>query len=80
MDREAEILQQWIEIAPFQRRLRQPRERIGREQDKQKESRRDPGLHAQHVRLQRRRQILPKAATSAPKEARISTHSSIEPS
>ena len=81
MDREAEILQDRIEVAALERRLREAQERVRGEQDEQIEGAGDPRLHRQHVGLQAspadwRRT----AATSAPNSARMSTHSSIEPS
>ena len=57
MDGEAEILQDRVEVAAFERRVRQARERVGGDEDEQIEGAGDPRLHRQHMRLQRRRQI-----------------------
>ena len=57
MHRETEILQDRIEIAALDRHLGQPPERVRGEEDEQVEGGRDPGLHRQHVGLERGRQI-----------------------
>ena len=57
MNGQSWILQDRIEIAPFERRLADPQERIRRDQNEQIEGDRDPGLDAEHVGAQSRRQI-----------------------
>jgi hypothetical protein len=52
MNREAEILQDRIEIAAFGRRRIEPPERIRRCQYKENKCRRDQPLHAQHIGAQ----------------------------
>ena len=80
MEGEAGILQDRIEIAALERRIGDAQERIRGGENEQLEGGRDPGLHRQHVGLSVTGRLLPNAATSAPNNARISTHSSIEPS
>ena len=57
MNREARILQDRVEIAALERRVGDAQERVGGQQDEEKEGDRDPGLHAEHVGLEPRRQI-----------------------
>ena len=81
MHREADVLQDRIEIAAFGRRLRDARKRVRGDQDEEIEGAGDPGLHGEHIGLQASpADSAPNSATSAPNSARISTHSSIEPS
>ena len=47
MDRQAGILQQRIEAGAFERRRIEAQKRIGGEQDKEQERRRQQALHAQ---------------------------------
>ena len=61
MDREAQILQERIEIAPLERHWEKPLERVRGEQDKQQEGDGDTGLHAQHQRPQSLRNSLAKS-------------------
>jgi len=65
MHREPDILQHRIEIASLHRRIRQPQERIGGDEDEQIECRRDPTLHGQHVCPQRQRQIVAECRNEA---------------
>ncbi len=58
MHREADILQQRIEITALDRRIGNANKGIRGDQDEQIERRRDPGLHRQHVRAQRQRQVV----------------------
>ena len=53
MHREADILQDRIEVAALERRLRHTREGIGSGENEKLERGRDPGLHAQHIGAQR---------------------------
>ena len=73
MHREPDILQHRIEIAAFQRRIGDPHERIGCQQDEQIECGRDPGLHRQHMRAQRQRQIVAECGDQ-PAEQREDRH------
>jgi hypothetical protein len=59
MDREAEVLQDRIEIAPLERRRHDAQERVRSDQNKQIERNRDPGLHRQYRRLEARRHVAP---------------------
>ena len=61
MHREPGVLQDRIEIAAFERRLREPRERIRRGQHEQLECSGDPRLHGERRRFQRRGQIAAEA-------------------
>ena len=81
MDGEAGVLQDRIEVAALERRLRQAQERVRGEQDEEIEGRRrsttaPPARCAFSVAGR----LPPNTATSAPNSARISTQSSIEPS
>ena len=44
------------------------------------EGARDPGLHGEHIGLQRLGQVAPEDRDQAPKSVRISSQSSIDPS
>ena len=57
MNGEAGILQDRIEVAPFERGLRNPQEGVRGDQDEKVEGSGDPRLHGQHACLQPRRQI-----------------------
>ena len=57
MHRETEILQDRIEVAAFQRSLGEPPKRGGGKEDEKIKRGCDPGLHRQHVGLERSRQI-----------------------
>ena len=57
MHREADVLQDRIEIAAFGRCVHDPRKRVRCGEDEQIEGAGDPGLHGEHIRLQARRQI-----------------------
>ena len=57
MHREADVLQDRVEIASLGRRLRDAQERVRGHQDEQVERARDPGLHGEHVGAQRVRQV-----------------------
>ena len=57
MDREPEILKDRIEVPAFERRLRDPKERIRGDKYKELERRCDPGLDAEHGRLEGRGNI-----------------------
>ena len=57
MHRETEILQDRIEVAAFQRSLGEPPKRVGGKEDEKIKRGCDPGLHRQHVGLERSRQI-----------------------
>jgi hypothetical protein len=59
MDREAEVLQDRIEIAPLERRRHDAQERVRSDQNEQIERNRDPGLHRQHRRLEARWHVAP---------------------
>ena len=80
MEGERGVLQDGIEAVAFGRRRAKPRERVRRQQNEQQERERDRALHRQHARAQPLGRLPPNSATAAPKMARISTHSSIEPS
>ena len=60
MDREPDILQQRIEVASLGRRARDAQERIRARENKEIKRRRDPGLNAERIGAQARRQILAK--------------------
>ncbi len=57
MHREADVLQDRIEIAALRGSLCDAGERIGSHQNEQIERSRDPGLNGEHVGFQRRRQV-----------------------
>jgi len=57
MDREADILQDRVQIPPFDGCRDKARERVGRQQDEQQENRGNPSLDGQHQGPQFRRQI-----------------------
>ncbi len=57
MNGEAGILQDGIEVAALQRRLRNAQERIGRDQNEENECPRDRGLYREHVGFEPGRQI-----------------------
>ncbi len=56
MDREAEVLQHGIEVAPLERRRLETRERIRRQEDEGEEGARDQALHRKDIGAQDRRQ------------------------
>ena len=58
MHGEADVLQHRIEVAALDRRIGDAQERIRGDQDEQIERAGDPGLHRQHMRAQRQRQIV----------------------
>ncbi len=81
MNREADVLQHRVEVVALERRIGKTQERIRRRQDEEKKCRRDPALDRRSTSaLSLSGRLAPKAATIAPNSARISTHSSIEPS
>ena len=55
MDGEAGVLQDRVEVSAFDRRRRQPRERVGRQQDEQQEGGAEHALHRKRVGEQARR-------------------------
>ena len=57
MHREADILQDRIEIAAFGRRVRDARKRVRGDENEQIERAGDPGLHGQHIGLQACRKV-----------------------
>jgi hypothetical protein len=57
MNGETGILQDGVEIAAFERRVRDAQERIRRDQDEENECDRDRGLHREHGGLEPRRQV-----------------------
>src|SRR5690606_22405347 len=59
MNREADVLQQRIEILTFERRGFDPNEGVGRDKQVQKKCDGDPGLHRQYVGLEPLRKIAP---------------------
>ena len=58
MHGEADVLQHGVEVPALDRRIGQPQERIRGQQDEEIESAGDPGLHREHARAQRQRQIV----------------------
>jgi len=66
MDRETEILQDRIEVAALKRRLQSAHEWIRCDENEEVEGRRDPGLHPEHVRAQRGRQIAAENRNQSP--------------
>ena len=62
MNREPDILQQRIEVAPLGRRVGEAQERIRADENKEIKRRRDPGLNAERVGAQARRQIASEAS------------------
>ena len=65
MHREADVLQHRIEIAALDRRTGDAQERIRGDQDEEIERAGDPGLHGQHMRTQRQRQIVAEGSDQA---------------
>jgi hypothetical protein len=57
MNGEAGILQDGIEVAPLERRIRDAQERIRSDQNEENECDRDRGLHREHGGLEPRRQV-----------------------
>ena len=81
MDREAGVLQNRIEVASLERRRREPLERVRGQENEGEEGEADQALNGERVGAQASRgSARPNRATSAPKIARMRTHSSIEPS
>ena len=81
MDGHARVLQQRVQVAAVERRRQQARERVGGEQQEGEEADADQA----HARRARARcsvagRLSPKPATARVHSARISTHSSSEPS
>ena len=81
MDDHARVLQQRVQVAAVGRRREQALERVGGEQHEQQEAAADQAHDAEHAR---HHAIVgswrENSATASVQPARISTHSSIEPS
>ena len=80
MDGEADVLQHRIEVAALDRRAGDAQERVRGDQDEQIERAAIQPCTASTCARSDSGRLLPKAATRPPNSARISTHSSIEPS
>ena len=80
MDREAGVLQDRIEVASLERRGGEPLERVRGQENEGEEGQADQALNGERVGAKRCGSARPNRATSAPKIARMKTHSSIEPS
>ncbi len=69
MNREADVLEDGVEVLALHRRQQEARERVGSQKDEGEERRRDPGLDRQDVRLQARRQVTPEQRDERSEEA-----------
>ena len=68
MHGEADVLQHGIEVATLDRRICDAQKRIRGDEDEQIERAGDPGLHRQHMRAQRARQIVAEGCDQAAKQ------------
>ena len=80
MEGERRVLQDRIEAAAVGRRRIDAQERVGREQDEEQNATAIEACTLSTLAFSVGGRLRPKAATAAPNSARISTHSTIEPS